>query len=350
MRNALHIWSIFFFLMVAASSLSKAQTVDTVCASFAERVYRVQPTPGSTYFWQVEGGKITSAPGLDSIQVLWSNMTPGFYDVKVVERNKFGCFGDTVRAKVLVGSLQVSIDGKKDICNGQAVLLTAKGAKNYLWNTGATTQTIIANPTSKTDYSVIGYTDICNADTAQFAVDVHPLPKADFSFTPKEPSVNEDITFTYKGKDGTDWKWLFDKNPNNIRNDDNTFVTNYSYTEGGEKIVTLVVSNKAGCRDSISYKIFIDEEAYIFIPTAFTPDGDNLNDVFKPVLTGVKTFELTIYNRWGERIKTLGGEGDTWDGTFRNTMVEQGVYIYTVKAQGNNNRWYHLNGVIQVLR
>ncbi len=349
MQNAKYIWPIIFLLMLGASTLSKAQTVDTVCASFAERVYRVQPTAGSTYFWQVQGGQINSAPGLDSIKVIWSNMAPGFYDIKVVERNKFGCFGDTVRAKVLVGAPHVTIDGKKDICSGQAVLLTAKGAKNYLWNTGATTQTIIANPSSRTDYTVIGFTDACNPDTAQFVVDVHPLPKADFSFAPKEPSVNEEITFTYNGKDGTGWEWLFNKGNNNNKKDTNSFVTHYTYSEGGEKIVTLVVKNKAGCMDSISYKIFVDEEAYIFIPTAFTPDGDNINDFFKPVLTGVKTFELQIYNRWGEHIKTIASEGDSWDATFRNKRVEQGVYIYVVKAQGKNNRWYYLNGIIQVL-
>ncbi len=346
MQKVMHIWFVFI-LVVTTFTQGKAQTIDTVCASVAERVYRVLPTPGSVYFWQVQGGKITSNQGADSIAVLW-NVTPGLYKISVVERSKFGCIGDTVKANVLVGRPVVSIDGKNDICKGQAVLLTANGAKNYLWNTGATTQTIVTNPNTNTNYSVIGYSDVCASDTAQFAVNVYPLPKADFSYTPKEPIINEKVTFTYKGVNGKDWEWLI-KNQTGFTKDTNSIITEYTFTEGGDKEVTLVVTNKAGCRDSVTYRFYIDDEAYIFIPTAFTPDGDNVNDVFKPVLTGVKTFELQIYNRWGERIKTLTGQDDSWDATFRNERVQEGVYIYVLKAQGNNNRWYYMNGAIKLL-
>jgi gliding motility-associated-like protein len=226
-------------------------------------------------------------------------------------------------------------------------MLTANGAKKYLWNTGETTQSIIALPNSNTNYSVVGFTE-CNPDTANFNVNVFDLPKADFSFIPKAPNLNEKVTFTYNGENGSQWEWIFN-NGNTFAKDSNSLVTQYIYTDGGEKQVTLVVKNKAGCIDSVTYKIFVDAEAYIFIPTAFTPDGDNLNDVFKPVLTGIKNFELKIYNRWGENIKTLVGEGDSWDGTFRDQKVQEGVYIYTVTAKGNNNRNYYLNGVIKVL-
>jgi gliding motility-associated-like protein len=346
MQKSLHIWLILIALMTVTANISKAQTIDTVCASVAERVYRVQPTPGSTYYWQVEGGTITSSLGLDSIVVLWKT-APGTYNIKVVEQSKFGCFGDTVRAKVYIGKPVVSISGKNDICRGQAVMLTANGAKKYLWNTGETTQSIIALPNSNTNYSVVGFTE-CNPDTANFNVNVFDLPKADFSFSPKAPNLNEKVTFTYNGENGSQWEWIFN-NGNTFAKDSNSLVTQYIYTDGGEKQVTLVVKNKAGCIDSVTYKIFVDAEAYIFIPTAFTPDGDNLNDVFKPVLTGIKNFELKIYNRWGENIKTLVGEGDSWDGTFRDQKVQEGVYIYTVTAKGNNNRNYYLNGVIKVL-
>ncbi|RYZ99110.1 MAG: T9SS type B sorting domain-containing protein [Sphingobacteriaceae bacterium] len=346
MQKAIKIW-FTLILMVIGNNLSQAQTIDTVCANGAERVYRVMPTPGSTYFWKIEGGRATTVQGLDSIGVQWA-VSPGIYTIKVVERSKFGCLGDTVRAKVLVGRPVVTIDGKTDICKGQAVMLTANGARNYLWNTGATTQTIVADPHENTNYSVIGYTDICNPDTADFLVNVYDLPKADFSYSPKEPGVNEKVTFTYKGQNGKDWEWVI-KNGTGFTKDNNKYVSEYTFTEGGDKEVTLVVKNKAGCIDSITYKFFIDDEAYIFVPTAFTPDGDNVNDFFKPVLTGVKTFELQIFNRWGERIKTLTGENDSWDATFRNERVQEGIYIYVLKAQGMNNRWYYLNGAIKVI-
>ena len=72
------------------------------------------------------------------------------------------------------------------------------------------------------------------------------------------------------------------------------------------------------------------------LPTGFTPNGDGLNDYFNPrefLTKGLKTFEMVIYNRWGEKIfETNNIAGRGWDGSYNGVPQLQGVYVYSIKA------------------
>jgi gliding motility-associated-like protein len=69
----------------------------------------------------------------------------------------------------------------------------------------------------------------------------------------------------------------------------------------------------------------------IFIPNSFTPDEDNLNDVFTPKGTGISEFSMLIYNRWGELIFETNDIDIGWDGTdYKRQVVPNGVYLYKI--------------------
>ena len=128
------------------STKSFAQAFDTICTSSQVKVYRVMPTPGSVYFWSVEGGRIIS-PDIhaDSIKVSWCSK-PGTYEVKVIEQNSLGCWGDTAITSVVVNpKMQLNISGLTELCVGQPVLLSASGASAYRWSTGETASQITVN-------------------------------------------------------------------------------------------------------------------------------------------------------------------------------------------------------------
>lgn len=72
----------------------------------------------------------------------------------------------------------------------------------------------------------------------------------------------------------------------------------------------------------------------IFIPSAFTPNDDGINDSFGVKGEGIQNFKMIIYNRWGEVIYSSTNPGEHWNGKYNNEPVENGVYVYEVFAKG----------------
>jgi len=98
--------------------------------------------------------------------------------------------------------------------------------------------------------------------------------------------------------------------------------------------------------------------ARIFIPNAFTPNSDSLNDVFIPEGLSViinseipgQKYDFRIYNRWGELIFETSDFRQGWNGKYKGALVPPGVYIYSVYAQGYNGQRFYLSGDVAVLR
>ncbi|MEY2924569.1 MAG: hypothetical protein RLZZ337_1117 [Bacteroidota bacterium] len=120
-----------------------------------------------------------------------------------------------------------------------------------------------------------------------------------------------------------------------VRIAEGEYVWNDGYTEG-ERIIDesgyfkVVVTNKCGV-DSADINLEILSYACdIFIPNAFSPNADNLNDVFRP--SGVVQLkEMQIFNRWGELLYTQEGPDLAWDGTYNGERVMQGYYYYLIR-------------------
>jgi gliding motility-associated-like protein len=72
----------------------------------------------------------------------------------------------------------------------------------------------------------------------------------------------------------------------------------------------------------------------IYIPNAFSPNGDGLNDTFGVKGEGINNYHLYVYNRWGEMIWDSTNPRQTWDGKYNGSMSESGVYVYQLFAQG----------------
>jgi gliding motility-associated-like protein len=73
----------------------------------------------------------------------------------------------------------------------------------------------------------------------------------------------------------------------------------------------------------------------LYVPSAFTPNGDGMNDEFKVVTRGVGLFSLQIFNRWGELVFESEDPNKGWDGTYHGEKITStDVYVYTVKAKG----------------
>ena len=172
------------------------------------------------------------------------------------------------------------------------------------------------------------------------------------SFT---PDVTEQLIgdpcfeFTNNSVNATSFQWFFGDG------EESDFVsTNHCYDSIGCYQVTLVAYTQDGCTDSIVQVVCVKDQLIIYVPNAFTPDGDGLNEVFLPILTaGYKpgSYELNIYNRWGERIFSTQDENEGWDGTYRGNPSQIGTYTYTIRLKDSmNNKVYTFDGRVSLIR
>ncbi len=110
------------------------------------------------------------------------------------------------------------------------------------------------------------------------------------------------------------------------------------YDNNGKFPVMLVVKNEYGCIDSVYKVIIIDEDVAVYIPNTFTPNDDNINDVFNVKGLGLKTegYTMQIFDRWGTLIYSTKDLNKGWDGTVKGQKAADGVYIYNVRVIGDN--------------
>ena len=114
----------------------------------------------------------------------------------------------------------------------------------------------------------------------------------------------------------------------------------------------VMVSDEQNCMDSafIDVKIF-KTTAQIFVPTAFTPNGDGVNDMFRPIGVGIKNIEyFRVYNRWGELVFSTTVNGQGWDGKISGTPQATNAFVWIVKGIDYLGKPFVKKGVVTLIR
>jgi gliding motility-associated-like protein len=97
--------------------------------------------------------------------------------------------------------------------------------------------------------------------------------------------------------------------------------------------------------------VFVTNQHIIYVPDAFTPNGDGVNDVYKVFPRGsLKFIDLAIYDRWGEKVFESYDQDKGWDGTFRGQMDDPGVYVYVLLVTFDDNFSFNKKGSISLIR
>lgn len=174
--------------------------------------------------------------------------------------------------------------------------------------------------------------------TSDFPVNikVNPSPTANYEIFPKSTSIYEpEITFTNLAS--ANLNCLLDVGYGAFNKPCNE---QYSFQQPGIYTTRQVVMNSFGCTDTLAQNVEITPEFAFFAPNAFTPNGDGLNDFFKPTIYGVTEYQFQIFDRWGRVIFQTFSTLEAWDGTISTkTPAQQDSYSWRVDAidyLGNN--------------
>lgn len=180
-------------------------------------------------------------------------------------------------------------------------------------------------------------------------------PIAAFTADPMNTTtINTEIEFENLSTGATSYIWDFGDNSGNstVQNPSHT----YTDLEAGFYIVTLIANTPAGCSDTATLAIDIDEELLFYVPNTFTPDADQYNETFQPVFTsGFDPFDFTllIFNRWGELIFESHNAEIGWNGRYGvdGNECQDGVYTWKIefKTTSSDARKVHV-GHVNLLR
>lgn len=189
------------------------------------------------------------------------------------------------------------------------------------------------------------------SDNYPSLIRVEPSPTANFTFDPDTllSNLNNMVQFTDLSLETNRWNWQFDRfGTSTMQN------PAFTFPDTGLMKVRLIVTHPKGCKDSLTQYLDIRPEIRWFMPNAFTPNGDGTNDGFlgKGFLEGSTNFEMTIWNRWGEKVFETNDPTDDWNGQQMNTgaFSPAGVYVYVVTFIGPRKENLEYKGFATLIR
>lgn len=189
--------------------------------------------------------------------------------------------------------------------------------------------------------------------TEMITVFNHPV--ASFTYSPQPISIlTPTVQFTNNSTDTyggiSSWYWTFgdsgDSTSSMLENPSHT------YQDTGMYCTKLVVMNMHGCMDTTTQCLEISPAFNLYIPSAFTPNSDGLNDVFMAKGNYVKSFEMYIYDRWGMELFHSNDINTGWNGTVHGsaTLAQEDTYIYRISVTDTQDNIHSYTGNVTLLK
>ncbi|MCB9252739.1 MAG: gliding motility-associated C-terminal domain-containing protein [Flavobacteriales bacterium] len=202
----------------------------------------------------------------------------------------------------------------------------------------------------------------CDTLIGPMPIDVYPIPVADFTPNPNNSTTaalprfsfnNQSAVLPALGSKLISHNWDF--GDLNIDTDTSTLLSpqNYYYSsDTGTYYVRLIVETNHGCKDTIVKPVIVGPDILVYIPNVFTPDGagPSVNDKFTVVASGYITYQILIFNRWGEKLYESTKLEEPWDGYYNGELCQMDAYVYQVNVTSFSGELYKYNGTVILLR
>jgi gliding motility-associated-like protein len=232
------------------------------------------------------------------------------------------------------------------ICAGQSLKLLASGASTYSWspssslNNGALDNPV-ATPTITTIYTVeISYFNNCTVPvTVQVKVNPTPTVYAGEDFV---ANLDEAMYLNAEGTGTLSW----------IAGDGIfcSVCPNTQILPKQSSCYTVRAINDYNCIATDEICVEVTTNYNIYIPNVFTPNDDGINDVFLVYGTGITKFEMTIFDRWGEKLFVSKDQLQGWDGTYKGKLSKNDVYPYLIQYTALDGKKHTKSGHVTLLK
>jgi gliding motility-associated-like protein len=304
------------------------------------------------WIWTGPNGFVSN---LQNPQIISTNIQDSGRYTCVVNVN--GCSSDPVYSDVIIYPTpdQPQIYSNSPVCEGENLVIFTDPQANstFFWSgpNGFSTSdrefTIgYATPASSGIYEIIALSNGCISPINSISVVVNPNPTVSFLADPSITDIlSPQILFINSSSPGQ-YYWNFGDGSTSI-----SFNPSHTYLDTGTYVVNLTVTNtQTTCVSSASQNVIIEPHFRMFIPSSFTPNGDGLNDNFKVHIEYFNSFEMNIYNRWGEIMFKCSDPEQLWNGKINNLDCQQGVYPYQINVITLNGETKKVTGTLTILR
>lgn len=309
------------------------------------RPVQLQLNTNATQFqWQVQNG-------LSGASLASPTANPSDTTQYIVTATLGRCsVNDTIVVNVLPAPIpNAGPDGF--ICFGQTYTLQGSGGVQYQWspatgldNTGNPNPLSSAGQTITYSLMVVGANG-CNSLTPdEMTLDVTP---------PIVIRVSPADTVGYFGDQfqlnatsvGTDYVW----SPAAGLSDPN--IPNPVFTVSGDAVLTVTATTQAGCKGTADVVIKVYNGPDLYVPSAFTPNGDGLNDIFRPFPVGIKELRFfRVFNKWGQLVYSTSTLGQGWDGKLNGLDQGTSVFVWMVQGVARDGKVITKKGTVTLIR
>lgn len=302
-----------------APSVTLNASGNVSCFGLTDGTASVNATGGSgpyTYSWSPSGGNAASATGLGA----------GTYTCTVTGSD--GCSNTqtvTLTQPTAIVATTSSIAEDCNSLNGSAAISVSGGSPGYvlLWSTGSSNDTITGIAAGSYTCTITDASGCTSVATVLVGASGSVIANAGADVT-----ILQGQSTGLNGTGGTSWSWT----PVNTL--DCPTCQNPTATPSVTTTYILTVTDSLGCTDTDTVTVFVDIECGdLFLPTAFSPNGDGENDIYCVRSNCIKTMQFEIYNRWGEMVFSTTDPEICWDGTWRDKPCENAVFTFFLRGE-----------------
>ncbi len=263
-----------------------------------------------------------------------------------------GC--DSIYRRVYLRILptpQITVPGEQTICIGASTTLTATSTLPVNWDGFPPgQQSITVSPDQTTTYVARAVNELNCEGIATVRVNVEHFVLS-LQASVKEAEIGVPVTLTASAPQPftvTGWQ------PGGLFPDQNAVQQKVTYLKKGKSHIEVTAVSENNCIDTAMLDITILPSSDVFIPTAFSPNGDGMNDYFGPrFIRDHKIVDFSIFNRWGQRIYNrayMQHLGDGWDGSYNGVKCDLGTYYYTLTVENPQGEKQTLKGDFALVR
>lgn len=239
----------------------------------------------------------------------------------------------------------VDIGNDTTVCKGDLLALSNKYKLPYYnWSTGENSATIEVQDSGKyilkIDYGCVKMSDTIH-------VSFFPEPEFGYRIEPENPSTRDTVKFISLSEEMNEMRWEFQSQ--GVYYDSLLYFT---FNQDGRYLVRYYTVDKYGCVRTEKFYLDINTPELpidltydkVFIPSSFTPNADNINDEFKPFGEIIDSYEMLIFNRWGDQI--AGGRDISWSGSGS----PQGAYLFKIILNLKTGEQLTKDGYVYLIR